>query len=65
MVENGEKIAVTSATLYRIIDHLNYPGQRNISLRTKADVLIEDAIARRAIAKAGKALGQSIEKGEI
>lgn len=65
MVENEEKISVTSATLYRIIDHLNYPGQRTINLRTKADVLIEDAIARRAIAKAGKALEQRMENSEI
>jgi len=65
MAEGKEKISVTPATIYRIVDHLNLPRKPSESLRVKADVLIEDAIAKRVIAKAGKVLEEKIERERL
>ena len=64
MVENKEALPVTPAVIYRIIDALNWPTRKPQSLRMEANILIEDALAKRTIAKAGRALEEKIGKDE-
>lgn len=55
-------LPVTPVAINRIAASLVLPGEPNVSPRRKADVLIEDAIARREISKTEKALVKKIMK---
>lgn len=65
MVENKEASPVSPAVIYRIIDALNWPTRKARNPRTEANILIEDALAKRTVAKAGKALEEKIGKGGL
>jgi hypothetical protein len=65
MSEYYRKLGVNIYTLDRLIIGLHKQEKPVLGPRKEAEVWIEDALAKRVVAKAGKALEKKIERGEI
>lgn len=64
-MENKEGMFLApDEVIYRVIGAINWPGEKR-SPRVQADILIEDVIQKRIIAKTGKTLEEKILEGKI